>query len=52
MKKHKRITALIAAALIIVTLTIDYQIRGSDSPAAYVECFMVWILSPGPLPLF
>jgi hypothetical protein len=52
MKKSKRWSVLAMILVIVLGLTIDYQIRGIDSPAAYVVFAVIGILRPGPLKLF
>jgi hypothetical protein len=52
MKKRDRKIALATIVIIVLALTVDYQIRGIDSPAAYVVFAVIGILRPGPLPLF
>jgi hypothetical protein len=52
MKNRALPTVLASLSLTATVLVIDYQLRGIDSPAAYVVFFVVGVLSPGPLPLF
>lgn len=52
MKLSKRWIVLGMIGAIILGLAIDYQIRGIDSPAAYVVFAVIGILRPGPLKLF